>query len=194
PETGNPVVVTYFESLAHGLRGPQLAHLFLDSHTEAHAVLGADNILRERFSTQTNTIRITLDTPFMGKTNFLTVTYTDLLAGAAGGFSATMTASDASIPPDTVNYTSDFFNFSGSDQHSFALSFSSIQSQGGGGLRLADDGNFLQSFTASGTGTFDTNFPTGEIHGAKFNDLNGDGIRQAGEPGILGWTIFLDEV
>jgi hypothetical protein len=30
------------------------------------------------------------------------------------------------------------------------------------------------------------------ISGVKFNDLNGDGIRQAGEPGLGGFTIFLD--
>jgi glutamine cyclotransferase len=33
---------------------------------------------------------------------------------------------------------------------------------------------------------------TGEIHGTKFNDLNGNGIRDGGEPGISGWSIFLD--
>ncbi len=33
--------------------------------------------------------------------------------------------------------------------------------------------------------------PKGSIAGTKFNDLNGDGIRQAGEPGINGWTITL---
>jgi hypothetical protein len=30
------------------------------------------------------------------------------------------------------------------------------------------------------------------ISGTVFNDLNGDGIRQPGEPGIGGWTVFLD--
>jgi subtilisin-like proprotein convertase family protein len=30
------------------------------------------------------------------------------------------------------------------------------------------------------------------ISGQKFNDLNADGIKQAGEPGLAGWTIFLD--
>ncbi len=32
----------------------------------------------------------------------------------------------------------------------------------------------------------------GEISGMKFNDLNGDGVREANEPGLAGWTIFLD--
>ena len=35
--------------------------------------------------------------------------------------------------------------------------------------------------------------PTGEIRGAKWNDLNGNGMwEQPDEPGLAGWTIFLD--
>jgi len=37
-----------------------------------------------------------------------------------------------------------------------------------------------------------SNFKLGEISGTKFNDLNGDGDRDAGEPGLAGWTIELD--
>ncbi len=33
---------------------------------------------------------------------------------------------------------------------------------------------------------------TGEIHGVKWNDLDGDGVRDAGETGLQGWTVFLD--
>jgi protocatechuate 3,4-dioxygenase beta subunit len=33
------------------------------------------------------------------------------------------------------------------------------------------------------------NFKLGEIHGMKFNDLNNDGIKDAGEPGLENWTI-----
>src|SRR5262249_49737283 len=32
----------------------------------------------------------------------------------------------------------------------------------------------------------------GSIQGQKWNDLNGDGFKQAGEPGLEGWTIYLD--
>jgi len=31
----------------------------------------------------------------------------------------------------------------------------------------------------------------GSISGLKWNDLNGDGIRQTNEPGLQGWTINL---
>jgi hypothetical protein len=34
--------------------------------------------------------------------------------------------------------------------------------------------------------------PSGVIRGQKFNDLNGDGIHDENEPGLNGWTIFLD--
>jgi len=33
----------------------------------------------------------------------------------------------------------------------------------------------------------------GEIHGSKWNDLDGDGIRDGGEPGLEGWIIYLDQ-
>ena len=33
--------------------------------------------------------------------------------------------------------------------------------------------------------------PTGQIGGLKWNDLNGNGIRDAGEPGLAGWQIHL---
>ncbi len=32
----------------------------------------------------------------------------------------------------------------------------------------------------------------GQIYGVKYNDLDGDGQRDAGEPGQAGWTIFID--
>ena len=33
---------------------------------------------------------------------------------------------------------------------------------------------------------------TGEIHGRQWNDRNGDGTRDGDEPGLPGWTVFLD--
>jgi len=35
--------------------------------------------------------------------------------------------------------------------------------------------------------------PTGEIRGTKWNDLDGDGMKDDGEPGLQGWTMFVDE-
>jgi hypothetical protein len=46
--------------------------------------------------------------------------------------------------------------------------------------------------TGGGGGGGGAAAPTGSISGAKFNDLNGNGLRDAGEPGLAGWTIYLD--
>ncbi len=35
------------------------------------------------------------------------------------------------------------------------------------------------------------NFECFEVSGAKINDLNGNGVRDAGEPGVPGWTVYL---
>ncbi len=55
----------------------------------------------------------------------------------------------------------------------------------------------VDNFSDSQTGTYTlhvtgTDPSTAEIHGTKWNDLDGDGIRDAGEPGLPGWTIYLD--
>lgn len=39
----------------------------------------------------------------------------------------------------------------------------------------------------------DTTTPSSSISGYKFNDLNGDGDQDANEPGLAGWTIYLDQ-
>jgi hypothetical protein len=37
-----------------------------------------------------------------------------------------------------------------------------------------------------------TSYGTGEIHGMKWSDLNADGVKDPDEPGLSGWTIYLD--
>jgi len=37
------------------------------------------------------------------------------------------------------------------------------------------------------------NFELGEISGIKFDDANGNGVRDDGETGLLGWTIYIDQ-
>ncbi|HCA97688.1 MAG TPA: hypothetical protein DEP38_24715, partial [Cyanobacteria bacterium UBA9226] len=36
------------------------------------------------------------------------------------------------------------------------------------------------------------NFQLGSISGQKFQDTDGDGIKDAGETGLSGWSIFID--
>jgi beta propeller repeat protein len=49
--------------------------------------------------------------------------------------------------------------------------------------------NELLAELGTGLGTAAT---TGQISGFKWNDLDGDGVREADEPGLAGWTIYLD--
>ncbi|MDA1048952.1 MAG: hypothetical protein O3C40_00530 [Planctomycetota bacterium] len=37
------------------------------------------------------------------------------------------------------------------------------------------------------------NFQTAAVAGVKFDDLNGNGVKDGGEPGLAGWTIFDDD-
>ncbi len=50
-----------------------------------------------------------------------------------------------------------------------------------GGLEFDDDGNVVP--IAAGASI---------ISGTKFNDLDGDGTQDAGDPGLQGWTIYVD--
>ncbi len=48
---------------------------------------------------------------------------------------------------------------------------------------------------AAGEARFGVDFAnrTGALRGVKWNDRNADGTREEGEPGLSGWTIYLDE-
>ena len=192
---GDPILLSVDTRFAPALTSPLNAHLFLTAQTSTATLppLPPDNTSREHFPVATNMIQIVLDTPVDGKTNFLTVTFSDLFSGVLGSHEASLTASDAAsgTPPDTVTFTSDFIDFTGTINNGISLSFSSVDSvDGSGGLQLGD-GNFFKSFTAAGTGTFDTSFP-GQISGQKFDDVTGSGVKEPGDPGIAGWHIFLN--
>jgi hypothetical protein len=142
-----------------GFPTTQTATLVLTTSTHKPAVLNPDNTLQEPFPDTTNTLTITLTTPFDGKTDFLTATFsavsTGLTGSGVGSSTGGFSGSDSAL--DKVVYTSDFLDFTGSKEHSFSLSFSSITSAGGG-LRQDSANQFYESFTAAGTGTFDTLF------------------------------------
>jgi hypothetical protein len=127
------------------------AHLSLSSNTTS-TVTGSTT-LSEHFPSPTNTLAITLNTPINGKTNFLTVTYSDLLSGENGSDQVSLKASDAN-GTDTVHFTSDFIDFSKAIEHGMSLTFSSVTSANGG-LQVNTGNNFFASFSASGVGSFD---------------------------------------
>src|SRR6266699_1179728 len=54
-------------------------------------------------------------------------------------------------------------------------------------------GTYTVSVTSgtTSTGRDFGNFQAGSISGLKYNDLNGNGVKDAGEPGLSGWRIRL---
>jgi uncharacterized repeat protein (TIGR01451 family) len=55
------------------------------------------------------------------------------------------------------------------------------------------NGNFIENLTDSADVMVTVPVPTtGEIHGMKWHDLDADGVKDAGEPGLPNWTIFID--
>jgi len=159
---GIPIYLTITSGFAPNLDRLQSAHLFLTSSASAAptAPLPPDDLLREHFTGPANTIQVLLDTPVNGRNNFLTVTFSDgLFSGRLNATEASLKTSDTdSGNPSQVRFSSDFIDFSNATEHGFSLSFSSVNATGGGYLQVANNG-FFQSFTSSGTGTFDTAFP-----------------------------------
>lgn len=158
-----PVSLTVDPTVAanSGLPTTQFAaHLTLTSSTVSPAVPAGPSYV-EPFPTTTNQIVITLDAPpVAGKNDFLTVQYSDLLSGQLGSDQVSLSASDlvnGLTPPDFVQFTSDYINFTNSTEHGLSFTFSSVDSADGGGLELNSNG-FFNSFTASGVGSFDTEF------------------------------------
>jgi len=57
------------------------------------------------------------------------------------------------------------------------------------GFKRPENGEVLRSMTLQGL-TLETAMP-GSIQGQKWSDVNGNGQKDAGEPGLVGWTIYL---
>jgi hypothetical protein len=101
-------------------------------------------------------ITFTRDAPAMegagGKTNLLTVNFTannSPMNGTSNGHSASLSTSSTS---DTVSFSSDFLDFSGSTETDLSIGFTSLSPALG--INLVN--NFLNSFSASGNGSFDS--------------------------------------
>ena len=158
---GIPIFLMITQGFAPGRDRMQMAHLFMTSSTTDRAIPPEppDLFTREHITGPANTIQVVLDTPIGGKTNFLTVTFSDgLLSGRLNATEASLKTSDADSGNPFVSFTSDFIDFTNSIEHGFSLSFSSVNAtDGSGNLEMADNG-FFKSFLASGTGTFDTTF------------------------------------
>jgi hypothetical protein len=166
---GIPIFLLVTDGFAPSLPQVEPAHLFLTSSTTTSTLLPVppDQFMRQHFPAAANMLQVVLDKPVDGKTNFLTVSFSDgFLSGRLGSTLASLKASDAdSANPSKVSFSSDFIDFSGATEHGLSLSFSSVVSMDGtGNLQLADNG-FFKSFTSSGTGTFDFAAPVPEPSG-----------------------------
>jgi hypothetical protein len=98
----------------------------------------------------TGTMSFTRATPFGpgGLTNLLTISFTNaVLSGTLGSGAATFDGGQTLI--GTATFSSDFINFTGSSQRSFALGFSAVTPT----ISLGPAG-MLNSFTADSDGTF----------------------------------------
>ncbi len=147
--------------LDSSLQGFQNAHLFVSTPaTRTPATLNMNNLNQPL--DQSTVIRIVRDTPTAvgvgsgSRTNLLTATIsantgTPAITGTNTGNSGTFSVT---TPDHVVTFTSDFVSFAQTTERNLAVSFSSVTPS----LAIGT-GNFLNSFTAAGSGTFAANPP-----------------------------------
>ena len=143
----------------------------------------------------------------------ITISPVSVLEGNSGTTLAVFTVnlSAASMDPLTVNYVthngtasagSDYAAASGSlvfapgtTSMSFSVVvFGDIQSESNETFIVSvgfPDGSGGTDIRAEIVGTIRNDEVSREIHGQKFEDLNANGVHDAGEPGLNGWTIQL---
>jgi len=138
------------------LQGFQDAHLYSTNTTNQTTVISGGDI-KQPFN-NVYEIQMLRDTPAQfgsgTRRNLLTIRFSPStssasLSGPDGGNSASFSAT---TPDQVVVFTSDFLNFNNSTQRNLALSFSSVITSLQNGT-----GNFLQNFTAAGSGTIASN-------------------------------------
>ncbi len=157
--TGIPVNFNFSNivGLPPALTGTLQANMLMTStSTDPTASTGTRGNITyyQYFDTNISTITFNLDTPYLGHTTLLKVSWmtspssSSALVGGKGSGTASLTAQNSA--GDTVNFSSDFLNFTGTGGHAFSMSLSGVNPT----LLLNADG-FLNSFSANMTGTFD---------------------------------------
>jgi autotransporter-associated beta strand protein len=94
----------------------------------------------------------------------------------------------------TVNgIAADSFTLTDADTVTFHYNTSPVTNLGPQTMSIAA-GAVLRSSDKGGNVAWNASFQydTGEIHGTEWDDLNGNGVRDPGEPPLAGWTVFLD--
>ena len=149
-----PVTFTYLVSNGYGgISTPIAANLLLSASVSGPA--GSATIFGSTFFSQPLTninLSFTAITPILGKTNLLSIVSnptptTGAITGIRGG--GTANENSDTLTANTVTFTSDFLDFSQTVDRNSALSFTSVTP-----TLFMNANGFLNSFTASGTGTF----------------------------------------
>lgn len=160
--SGSPVTFTYqsfaLAGLDPSLTGPLAATLTMTATAAPGATQDGNGQDRQRFTSAT--LQFTLDTPVQGESNLLTASITPSatrgpsLQGDDGGNAASFQGGSANF---SVVFQSDFLDFSRTILRDYALSFTGINPMLS--LDTASGAQFLSSFAADGTGTFDSDPP-----------------------------------
>jgi hypothetical protein len=127
------------------------------------------------------------------------------------GTTVTLTAGGVSDPDGTVSKVSFYRGTNGVDglqigsdtlvgtdttaSDGFKISFSTagLAAKTWTYFAVVTDNAGATSNAVSCTNTLTTSVTTtGSISGTVFNDINGNGVRDTGEPGLSGWRVFLD--
>lgn len=160
--SGSPVTFTYQSFALAGLDPSLIGPLAATLTMTATAAPGAtqDNYGQDRQAFTSATMQFTLNMPVRNQSNLLTVTIQPSglrgpsLQGDNGGNAASFQGGSTNF---SVVFESDFLDFSQTILRDYALSFTGINPMLS--LGTANDTQFLSSFTADGTGTFDSDPP-----------------------------------
>lgn len=160
--SGSPVTFAYqsfaLAGLDPSLTGPLAATLTMTATAAPGATQDAYGQDRQAFTSAT--LQFTLDTPVRNESNLLTATIQPSnvrgpsLKGDDGGNAASFQGGSTNF---SIVFQSDFLDFSQTTLRDYALSFTGLDPMLF--LDTANGAQFLSSFTADGTGTFDWDPP-----------------------------------
>lgn len=140
----------YLIPMAPALTGLQDATLTLTSTTNSIATMDAQGKLIQPIDS--GKLSIKRKTAIGGLDNLLTVDFKNAdIIGDPGAHGVNFGGATPPQPLGDVVFTSDFLNFTNTDERSFALSFTSVTP-----ALLQNPSKFLRNFTATGSGVFST--------------------------------------
>jgi hypothetical protein len=148
--TSIPVSFQYSDpNLPAPLQGPLNAHMTITAGHTGNVMSGA-GFLSQPLA---GTVTITLDTPYLGQNMLLSANFSGHLSGPQGG---TIAIQDSeTILADTVVFSSDFLSPSFFSLMPKGMSFTFLSVN----PTLNVTGNYLRTFTASGSGQFFSQVP-----------------------------------